>query len=204
MNTLAEYLPIAAAVFAIPQFLPQITRLYRTGDPSGVSLTWAMLTGVSNVAWITYFVLSGFWFALLPSTSAAFLVTVLTIMLLRRQPTPHRSIAITLAWATIIAAASIAGGRTGLGAILVVAFAVQATPSVWTAYRVADPTGISPGTWGLILAELTCWALYGTHKNDTALILMGVTGTTAATLILARIPLRTDAATKPEHQHSHT
>jgi hypothetical protein len=37
MGDLLDALPIAAAAFAIPQFLPQIRKLRRTGDTAGVS-----------------------------------------------------------------------------------------------------------------------------------------------------------------------
>jgi hypothetical protein len=78
-------------------------------------------------------------------------------------------------------------GRTGLGALLTVAFAVQVAPSIWTAYRTERPTGISAGTWLLILGELCCWLTFGLYKSDPRLITLGLSGATASALMLARI-----------------
>jgi hypothetical protein len=44
------------------------------------------------------------------------------------------------------------------------------TPSLWSAYRTRHPAGISRGIWLLILAELTCWGLYGIRSSDPRLI----------------------------------
>jgi hypothetical protein len=50
-----------------------------------------------------------------------------------------------------------------------------------------SPTGVSSGTWILILGELSCWLLFGWHESDPRLITLGVTGVTASALMLARI-----------------
>ena len=78
-------------------------------------------------------------------------------------------------------------GRAGLGALLTVAFLLQVTPSVWTAYRTVLPTGISSGTWLLILGELTCWMIFGLHTADPRLITLGASGIIVSVLMLARI-----------------
>ena len=90
------------------------------------------------------------------------------------------------AWAVLLAAADVAGGR-GLGALLTVAFLLQVTPSVWTAYRTVLPTGIASGTWLLILGELTCWMIFGLHTTDPRLITLGASGIIVSVLMLARI-----------------
>lgn len=91
------------------------------------------------------------------------------------------------AWAILLLAAYPVVGRAGLGTLLTAAFFVQVAPSLWTAYRTARPTGISSGTWLLILGELSCWLVFGLYRSDPRLITLGVTGVVASTLILARI-----------------
>jgi hypothetical protein len=190
MIDLPGYAPIAAAGFAVPQFLPQIRKLRATGDSVGVSPSWAALTSVNNAAWIAYFTMARYWTALVPSSCATLLAGTLAVMLLRRQqpgPQPGRPTALIGAWAITLAAAGVAGGRAGLGALLTVAFLLQVTPSVWTAYRTALPTGISSGTWLLILGELTCWMIFGLHTADPRLITLGASGIIVSVLMLARI-----------------
>ena len=68
MGDLLDAAPIAAAAFAIPQFLPQLRKLRATDDTAGVSWPWATLTSVNNAAWLGYFALSGYWAALVPAS----------------------------------------------------------------------------------------------------------------------------------------
>jgi RimJ/RimL family protein N-acetyltransferase len=187
MIHLLDYVPIAAAAFAIPQFVPQIRKLRATHDTAGVSWSWAALTSLNNAAWIVYFTLASYGTALVPSSSATLLAGTLTVMLTTRGKARLRPLVLITAWAATLVTAFGVAGRTGLGTLLTAAFAVQVMPSIWTAYRTARPTGISPGTWTLILGELTCWLIFGLHKSDPRLIALGVTGVTASALMLARI-----------------
>jgi len=187
MIDLLDYVPIAAAGFAVPQFLPQIRKLRATGDSAGVSPSWAALTSVNNAAWIAYFTMSRYWTALIPSCSATLLAGTLAVMLLRRRRPGPRPAALIAAWAITLAAAGAAADRAGLGALLTAAFLLQVTPSVWTAYRTVRPTGISSGTWLLILGELSCWMIFGLHAADPRLITLGASGIIVSVLMLARI-----------------
>lgn len=189
MARLLDYAPIAATAFALPQFLPQIVKLARTGDSAGVSWSWATLTSVNNGGWFAYFTLSRFWTALAPASSATVLAGLLAVMLARRGKTSARAALLIGAWAGCLGAGFAVAGRAGLGTLLAASFVLQVIPSLWTAYRTTNPSGISRGTWLLILGELLAWALYGFHKSDPRLIALGTTGVAASTLILTRSEL---------------
>jgi uncharacterized protein with PQ loop repeat len=184
-------LPVLAAGFAVPQFVPQILKLRRTDDAAGLSTPWALLTGINNTAWFGYFAASRYWFALIPSSSAALLGGCLGIMLNQRRRMTGRGWSMIGAWTVaLVVAASI--DRRLLGATLTGAFLVQVVPAVITAYRTRHPTGIAQGTWLLILAELSCWAVFGAAKRDGPLIILGASGVISALLMLNRA--RTPAA----------
>jgi len=187
MIDLLGYAPVAAACFAVPQFLPQIRKLRATRDTVGVSPSWAALTSINNAAWLAYFTMSRYWTALIPSSSATLLAGTLAVMLIRRRPPGPRPALLIAAWAIMLAAAGITAGRAGLGTLLTVAFLLQVTPSLWTAYRTARPTGVSSGTWLLILGELSCWMVFGVHTADPRLITLGASGIIVSALMLARI-----------------
>jgi uncharacterized protein with PQ loop repeat len=187
MGDLLDYAPIAAAAFAIPQFLPQLLKLRATDDTAGVSWSWAALTSVNNAAWLAYFALSGYWAALVPSCSAALLAGALATMLALRGQAKARPTVLIGGWVALLIAGCAVAGRAGLGTLLTAAFILQVTPSIWTAYRTAHPTGVARGTWLLILGELSCWTLFGVHKADPRLITLGVTGVTASALMLTRV-----------------
>jgi hypothetical protein len=112
------------------------------------------------------------------------------VLLPRRGVQFRRSTTLTLAWAAALITAAGVFGRAGLGTALTVAFLLQVTPSVWTAYRAEHTTGISTGTWLLILGELLCWGTFGIYEADPRLIVLGATGVTASLLVLARIATR--------------
>jgi hypothetical protein len=134
-----------------------------------------------------YFSASHYWTALVPSTSATVLAWTLAGTLTRRGLARRRAATAAAAWAGLLMASFAVAGRGGLGMLLTAAFALQVSPSLWTAYRTKRPTGISRGTWLLILGELSCWTAFGLHRTDPRLIALGVTGITAGTLMLARI-----------------
>ncbi|RZU13234.1 PQ loop repeat protein [Kribbella rubisoli] len=182
-----DLLPIAAACFGIPQYLPQILKLRRTGDTAGVSWSWATLTCINNAAWFCYFMASGYWTASLPSTAASTLAGTVSVMLVRRGALNRRAVGWIATWAALLALAATLGGRVGLGTLLAAASIVQVTPSLWTAYRTTHPTGISKGTWTLVCGELSCWLLFGLWKTDPRLITLGITGVAASLLMLARV-----------------
>ena len=97
MGNLLDYAPIAAAAFAIPQFLPQLRKLRATDDTAGVSWPWATLTSVNNAAWLAYFALSAYWAALVPACSATLLAGALATMLARRGQATARPAALVCA-----------------------------------------------------------------------------------------------------------
>ena len=187
MGDLLDYLPIAAAAFAIPQFLPQLLKLRPTDDTAGVSWSWATLTGVDNAAWFTYFAASAYWTALVPASSATLLAGTLAVMLARRRQARAGPAVLIGSWAVLLVAGFTVAGRSGLGMLLTAAFIVQVAPSLWTAYRTAHPTGVAAGTWLLILGELSCWTIFGVHQSDPRLITLGATGVIASAVMLARI-----------------
>jgi uncharacterized protein with PQ loop repeat len=187
MIEVLDYAPIAATCFAVPQFLPQIRRLAATRDTAGVSWSWAVLTCVNNAAWIAYFTLARYWTALIPSTSATLLAGTLAVMLTRRGRASPRPAGLIVTWAAMLITACGVAGRTGLGTLLTAAFVLQVAPSIWTVYRTPRPSGVSPGTWLLILGELSCWLAFGLHKSDPRLITLGASGVIASALMLARI-----------------
>lgn len=183
--TVLDFAPILAAAFALPQFLPQIHRVWR-GDARGVSWSWAALASINNASWFTYFALSAYWTALVPVGSSAVLAGTLAVLLAWRRRPAARQVGGVATWLTIVVVSLALGGILGLGTLLAAAFLVQMAPSLWTAYRTHDPSGISRGTWLLVLGEVSCWLAYGLHQADARLIVLGVSGIVCSGLMLAR------------------
>src|SRR6516164_1097995 len=109
MIDLLDYVPIAAAGFAVPQFLPQIRKLAVTHDTSGA-------------AWFAYFALARYWTALIPSSSATLLAGTLAVLLTRQGAARLRPALLAGTWAALLIAGYGLAGRTGLGTLLTAAF----------------------------------------------------------------------------------
>jgi hypothetical protein len=125
-------------------------------------------------------------------------------MLNRRHTMTRRSWVIIGTW-TIVLSVAASVDRRLLGATLTGAFLIQVIPAVTTAYRTRHPTGIAPGTWRLILAEVSCWATFGIAKRDGPLITLGTTGVISALLMLnrARTTANQPAADNRHTEHRH-
>lgn len=196
---LAPVLPLAAGAFAAPQYVPQLLRVRRLGAAAGVSWTWAALACVNNLAWAGYFLWAGMPTGLVAVLSCALVAGLLTLELTRSAggvaPGP---VALVLLWAVVMALAGLLGGRPALGAAMNVALLVQVVPAVVSAWRAPAATGISVGTWLLVMAELTCFGLAGLARGDLTLVLLGLTGDLAGALMLARVARgRRSAAARP-------
>jgi uncharacterized protein with PQ loop repeat len=198
-----DYAPIAATAFAIPQFLPQLLKLARTGDSAGVSWAWATLTSLNNGAWFVYFALSRFWTALAPASSATLLAGLLAVLLSRRGETSARAALAIATWVAALGASVALAGPAGLGTLLAASFVLQVIPSIWTAYRTRRPSGISRGTWLLIFGELLAWAVYGFYKSDPRLIVLGCTGVAASSFVLTRSAIASVEQRRDQRAQTH-
>jgi hypothetical protein len=186
VNQLLELAPIAAGILAIPQFIPQLRIVRSDCAIDGVSGAWAALTSINNGAWTAYFALSHYSTPTISAAMVTLIAGILAIELARRGRMTRTGGLLTCAWTALLILLGVALGRVALGAALAAAFIVQVSPSLITAYRTRHPTGISSGTWLLILGELICYGLYGIKTGDPRLIALGTVGTAASILMLAR------------------
>ena len=180
-----------ATVLASIGAVPQLRRVLVTGDVGGVSASAAGLGAATEATWIGYTVTGGMW-AAVPEACLMLAANVLLLAALVRAGVDIRRAAVAgLVWLSILGATAAAGGPTALAAVLAVAYAVEVAPAVWSAYRSAAPTGVSPATWTLVGIEALLWGVYGVGHGDPANISFGVIGTFAAVAILIRtVPSR--------------
>lgn len=183
---IADTAAVLATLLAFVTLVPQVTKLWKTRNAEGVSATWATLGAVSNAAWVAYLTSQELWLALPSTASMAIFFAVTAGLIMRTGQSIGQSVLLGSLWAVILTAAGLIGSWAGLGTLLGVSFGVQATPSLWTAFRTRTPSGISPGTWQLTLIEGLLWLVYGAGHSDRPIVLFGVLSSIAATLMLAR------------------
>jgi uncharacterized protein with PQ loop repeat len=185
--TLANAAVILATILAWWSLIPQIRKLMRTGDPAGVSSTWPAIGLVANTGWTAYLLSQQLW-AAAPSTAVMVLFYIVVLRTLHKAGAPMRVPTLRgVASAVILLAAYLGGSWAVLGLVLGWAYIPQVAPAVWTAYRTANPSGISAGTWSMILVEGVLWLVYGTVLGDTPVIIYAMASTVSAALILLRV-----------------
>ena len=183
---LADVSVIVATVLAVASLIPQIGKLWSTKDPTGVSITWPALGLVTNVRWTAYLYQQRLWLSVPSAALMVIFYGVILILLARVGQRLWAGAARGLAWGITLSAIGVTGGWLILGVVLGTSAAIQVVPAIWTAFRTYAPSGISPGTWWIILAEAALWGVYGKAYADVAIIIFAITASATALLMLAR------------------
>jgi hypothetical protein len=177
---------MAATVVSIAGTWPQLVRIRRTGDIAGVSTTAALLTVSSELGWTAYLAGEGLWSAVPEGVLNIAANTMLAVAVVRAGGSARCGAGAAATWLAMLVTGRALGGATALAALLGIAYAVQLTPAVVTAWRTWSPTGISVPTWTLRLTEALLWGGYGHVRGDTPLVLFGVLGTLESCAVLLR------------------
>jgi uncharacterized protein with PQ loop repeat len=183
---LANAAAIVATIGTVTFLIPQIVKLLRTGDSAGVSPTWASIGMVTNIGWFTYLVSQGLWAPILAPlvTTVAYAITLWALV--RSGRDPRRSLWIGAGWGILLVFSAASWGWSVLGVVLGFSYAVMLAPSVWEAYSTDDPSGVSPGTWWIGLAEAALYGYYGLFHADTGIMIFAVVGMLGSALMLLR------------------
>lgn len=183
---LATAAVVVATVLAATSLLPQIVKLVRTSDPSGVSATWPAIGLVINAAWSFYLIEAGLWPA---SISTFFMVVFYSVVmwaLHRAGASLGASVARGLGLTILLVLITTTFGWLALGTVLGFSQFLQVSPAIFTAYRTRRPTGIAPATWWIAGVEGLLWGYYGWFHGDAPIMIFAVTYVTTAGLMLAR------------------
>jgi uncharacterized protein with PQ loop repeat len=170
-----------AAVFLVPQIVRLVTRR----DASGVSPVWAAFGVITNAFWVGYLGMMNLWAA---AAAPALAVVTYSVMLVVLVPLDRGSgwLRTSLGYAVVLAAIGPVAGLGMLGLALSLTPAVQLAPQVIGVFREERPTGVSPTTWSLAIAEAVLWGCYGWLMRDAALIGYGLVTSVGSVLILGR------------------
>jgi uncharacterized protein with PQ loop repeat len=180
---ISQVLAVSAIFLAAIFLIPQIVRLVRTGDTSGVSLTWAVFGVVTNLSWVWYLASEQLWTAALAPALAVGTYAILVLSLVSRGATLRWVWCLT--YSTFLLTAALVGNAV-LGSLLVLTPAVQLIPELTAVYRHWRPRGVAEATWWLCSAEAVCWGAYGQLVGDGALVGYGIVTSVGSLLIVAR------------------
>jgi len=187
-SVLSAALLAVLTVSSVVLFVPQLVRLVRHRDPSGLSGSSLLFGTVNYTAWSVYLADARSW-GLLAANVVASLVWYAVAFLALTRLRPERSWWLPGVWAVVLATV-VVFERPVLGAVLGLGSLLTYTPQAIGAWRAPSLAGISPTTWGLTLLEGSVWLAQSVRDGLLGGILSGVIAVAAATAVLAAIRVR--------------
>ncbi|MEZ0492223.1 SemiSWEET family transporter [Kineococcus sp. TBRC 1896] len=193
--TLVPVLGLLAAGLGVFTGVPQVLRLLRTPDATGLSYSSAVLGVLSSGTWLSYG-LALLDPAQLLANVPGLACAVLTVVLAGRRlavPLRHAAIAVT-AWVPLVATAFALGGVLVVGALATAVSLVRMVPQIVTVLRRAPLRGLAPSTFVLTQASAALWTGYGLATAQGSVVVCSAVSFTLAGVVLSRRCPPTDLA----------
>ncbi|NIZ91444.1 SemiSWEET family transporter [Kineococcus rubinsiae] len=185
--SLISFLGLVAAALGILTGLPQVVRLVRTPDASGLSYSSAVLGVLSSATWLTYGVMlldPAQLLANVPGVTCAVVTAVLSARRLGLRLA--RTWQACAAWALVVAAAAVLGGPAVVGMAATVVSLVKMLPQVRTVLRREPLTGLAPATFFLTQVSATTWTVYGLATGQVSVVVCSLVSVVLAGVVLSR------------------
>jgi len=182
-------LGLAAVGLAVLVSAPQLAKLLRSGDVSGVSVSALSNSTISFAAWTAYaIVLGDVW--LFVSSAIGLPGMLATLCLAWRRGAARSMLWLPMLWLLLLAA--IACSDVLLGTCLippVIGASVLwfVLPAGIDAWRSPDVSGIAPGAWWAVATEGAIFVAYGIAAGVAATVLYGTLCLVGAVGVLSRL-----------------
>nr|WP_246314155.1 SemiSWEET family transporter [Kineococcus aurantiacus] len=180
-------LGLLAAALGILTGVPQVVRLVRDPDATGLSYSSAVLGALASGTWLSYgAVLRDP--AQLVANVPGFLCAVVTVVLAARRLGLRLAPAVValVAWAPLLAGALAVGGVGLVGALGTVVSLVKMLPQIRTVVRREPLHGLAPATFVLTQVSGGLWAVYGAATGQWSVVVCSVVTVVLAGVVLAR------------------
>ena len=152
----ASVLGMVGTLIDLVRATPQLARLVRAQKAFGVSVDASGTSCMVSLGWTIYGVMTAQPYVTLASGIMAFIFFIITVTALRLGRSA-REFRIAPIWLVILLASGLSFGKTGLGAALSVSALASNIPQIRVAYREANLSGLSLGTWLLALSGGLVW-----------------------------------------------
>ncbi|MEZ0164718.1 hypothetical protein AB2L27_08065 [Kineococcus sp. LSe6-4] len=187
LTTLVPMLGLLAAGLGVLTGVPQVLRLLRSPDATGLSHPSAVLAVLASGTWLSYGL------ALLDPAQILANVpglgcTVVTVVLAGRRlgvPLRHAVLAVA-AWVPVVAVTFALGGVLVVGVLATAVSLVRMLPQVLTVLRRAPLHGLAPSTFALTQVSATLWTAYGLATGQGSVVVCSVVSFALAGFVLSR------------------
>jgi uncharacterized protein with PQ loop repeat len=163
---------------------PQLVRLLRARESSGVSVDTAASSCIVSFGWAIYGVLTGQPFVSLATGASGLIFAMITITALRYGRRVSE-LKIAPGWFVVLLLSGLVFGKNGLGFVLPVSVLVSNMPQINVAYREGTLKGLSLGTWLLSMSDGLVWGTYALLLHDISIMVYGIFQLTTSGLIVA-------------------
>ena len=180
--SLVDGVTLLAAALTLVAGVPQMLTSLRSSTAGVSAGTWATLTGVGAL-WTAWAVPSGVW----PMVVSEGCFTVCSAVIAVRCAGPWRAAFMAGAASAALYGTWALGGATALGGAAVAGSIACRVPQLVKAWRSPDVSGVSPGSWALLLAASAAWAVAGIAKADVVLFLGGALSAASSVLVIALV-----------------
>ena len=179
----------AANILGWVMIIPQLLKLYKSGNTEGLSAQWMGVAMAMNLGWVSYGAALRLWGIVPVSVIAFFLYALMAwrfCRINRGLSAAHLAAGFLVPLSLVFAALGFTDWK-GVGLLLGFGYALQFAPATWSALSTSRPEGISLLTWCFALAEAVIWFLYGMDRTDAALIIGGGGGMLMSAAIVLRM-----------------
>lgn len=162
------------SISGVAYYLPQLVRLARSGTAAGLSPVGQVIGSVDFILWIAFLAARDDWALLAPTSIGAAVWIGVTVLTVRRLPSPRWLAPVAVAWGLGLAALVPIGGWTLLGTVLAFTGIVAYAPCAMDAIRARDVSDLSPLAWAICTFDETGWLVYGLIDHDPVITLYGL------------------------------
>ena len=192
LQSFLSSLGLVAALLGVVTGVPQVVRLLRSPDASGLSYPSAVLGVLSSSSWLTYGLLLLDPAQLVANVPGLGCAVVTAVLCARRLGLPLRgAVAAALVWVPVLLAAHRVGGASAVGVVATAVSLVKMLPQVRTVLRREPLHGLAPATFVLTQVSAALWAVYGLATlQGSVVVCSSVTAVLAGVVLSRRCPPR--------------
>ncbi|WP_432548480.1 SemiSWEET family sugar transporter [Kineococcus sp. SYSU DK004] len=184
---LISALGLVAASIGIVTGVPQVLRLLRSPDASGLSYPSTVLGVLGAGTWLTYGLMlldPAQLVANVPGLACAVLTAALAARRLGvRLGTTWLAVG---AWSAAVAVTAVVAGATAVGVAATVVSLVRMVPQVRTALGGEPLNGIAPATFALTQLSALLWTVYGAATSQESVVVCSLVSALLAGVVLSR------------------
>lgn len=165
---LIAILGVVGTIIDLIRAMPQLARLIRARNSSGVAVDTSGASFVVGMGWTAYGFITHQPFVALASGIVAGIFFAITLTALRfgRSTSEFK---VTPIWLIVMLLSSLLFGIDGLGATLSISVLISNIPQIQVAYKESNLSGLSLWTWLLNLSGGLTWCLYAILQHDATI-----------------------------------